>query len=155
MNSEPWAQEGRNSWRVVYPPEVVTNDPALHALLAMRSKAVPTLEKTLNEPPHESNLSPPSDPIERVKSWTAEIWRQWHGGGAGAPISASSYFGSFQEARMAAAGLAMLALGTDNNAGALHLLEIEAAARSKGYRTPALEAFATAIRVCQSGVRRS
>jgi hypothetical protein len=133
-------EQGRNSFRIVYPPEVVTNDPALRALLAMGSKAVPTLEKTLNEPPHPF-LSLPIDPIQRVKSWTAEKWQQWHGGGPGAPTPAYLYFGSFQEARMAAAGLAMLAFGTNNNAGALRLLEIEAAARSKGYPTPALQAF--------------
>jgi hypothetical protein len=137
-------EDGRNSYKLPHSPEVVTNDPALRALLAMGSKAVPTLEKTLNEPPHDLDIQPPSDPIERVKSWTAEIWRQWNGAGPGAPTSAYLYYGSFQQARMAAAGLAMLALGTNNNAGALHLLQIEAAARSKGYRTPALDAFAVA-----------
>jgi hypothetical protein len=137
-------EQGRNSYRIVYPPEVVTNDPALRALLAMGSKAIPVLEKTLSAPPHDSPIPPPLDPIQRVKSWTAEKWQQLQGGGSGAPAPAHLYFGSFQQARMAAAGLAMLAFGTNNHAGAPRLLEIEAAARSKGYQTPALDAFAVA-----------
>ncbi len=133
-------KDGRNSFRIVYPPEVVTNDPALRALLAMGSKAVPTLEKTLNEPPHPL----PIDPIPRVESWTAEKWQQWRGQGPSGPTAGSLYFGSFQQARMVAAGLAMLALGTNNHAGPLRLLEIEAAIRTKGFQPPALQAFAAA-----------
>jgi hypothetical protein len=79
-------KRGGTAYRIVYPPEVVTNDPALRALLAMGSRALPTLEKTLNEPPHDSIIQSPIDPIQRVKSWTGEKWQQWHGGGAGAPI---------------------------------------------------------------------
>jgi beta-lactamase regulating signal transducer with metallopeptidase domain len=134
-------KDGRNGYRLVYPPEVVTNDPAVRALLAMGSRAVPALEKTLNEPPDASLYPSPIDPTQRVKSWTVEKWRQLRGAGPDAPTPESLYFGSFQQARMAAAGLAMLALGTNNNAGALRLLEIEAAARSKGYQAPALQAF--------------
>jgi hypothetical protein len=131
-------EQGRNGYRIVYPPEVVTNDPALRALLALGSKAVPTLEKTLKEQPH------PPNPIQRVESWVAWKWRQWHGDTQGAPTSAPLYFGDFQQARMAAAGLAMLALGTNHHAGALRLIEIEAATRSNVYQNFGPQAFAVA-----------
>ncbi len=138
-------EQGRSSYTVVFPPEVVTNDPALRALLAMGAKAVPTLEKILNEPPHDSNVRPSEDPIQRVKSWMAGIWQQVRGGGPVASNPALLRYGSFQGARMAAAGLAMLALGTNNHAGALRLLEIAAAMRSKGCeRLGSVDAFSVA-----------
>ncbi|HEX3720030.1 MAG TPA: hypothetical protein VH595_18940 [Verrucomicrobiae bacterium] len=138
-------EEERHSFRIVYPPEVVSNDPALRALLAIGSKAVPTLEKTLSEPPRDPPNPPPGDPILRVKSWTAEIWRRLQGGGPGAAVSAPLYYNSFHTARMAAAGLAMLALGTNNKAGAFRLIEVTSAARSKGYpRTELLGSFSVA-----------
>lgn len=132
-------------FRVVYPPKVVTNDPALRAVLAIGSNAVPVLEKTLSQPPRDPPNPPPSDPILRVKSWTEEQWHRLQGGGPRASVSTPLCYNSFHIARMAAAGLAMLALGTNNNAGAFRLIEIADAARSKGY-PPAdvLESFTVA-----------
>jgi beta-lactamase regulating signal transducer with metallopeptidase domain len=121
-------ENGNHSYRLPQSPEVVTNDPALRALLAMGSKAVPTLEKRLNEAP----LPPARDPLSSLESWAAWKWRHLLGDNVGPPAAQPLYFGNFQHARMAAAGLAMLALGTNNHAGALRLIEIAADKRSKG-----------------------
>jgi hypothetical protein len=131
--------EGGHGYKFPQSPEVVTNDPALRALLALGAKAVPTLEKRLNEPP----LPPTVDPIQSVETWTARQWEQIRGAGPGAPPAGSPppTFASFQQGRMAAAGLAMLALGTNNHAGALRLLEITAASQRTFF---ALQDFAVA-----------
>ena len=121
-------ENGGHSYRLPQSPEVVTNDPALRALLALGSKAVPTLEKRLNEPP----LPLARDPLTRMESWAAWKWRHLLGDNVGPPAAQPLFVGNFQHARMAAAGLAMLALGTNQNAGALRLIEIGAAKRSRG-----------------------
>jgi len=131
-------KEGRNGYKLPHAPEVVTNDPALRALLAIGAKAVPTLEKILNEQPE----SPAPEPMDRVKSWSAQIWQQVQGAGAPPAAPPPVNFGSVQQARMAAAGLAMLALGTNNQAGALRVMEIEAARQPKIWSGAMLASFA-------------
>jgi hypothetical protein len=135
-------ENGQHGYKIPQSPEVVTNDPALRALLALGSKAVPTLEKRLNEGP----LPLARDPIARLEARAAWEWRHWLGyNSLAAPGLQPLFFGNFQGARMEAAGLAMLALGTNNNGGALRLIEIAAAKRSKGqHYFPAYESFAVA-----------
>jgi hypothetical protein len=117
-----------HSYRIPNKPEIVTNDPALRALLAIGPKAVPTLEKRLTEPPHRPN--PKS--LQEIENWLIGKWGQLQG--AAPPPSPPGYGDSFQLARKAAAGLGLLALGTNNNAGALRLIEIAAVMQSRGYR---------------------
>ena len=104
---------GQNTFRYQRSPEVVTNDPALHALLLSGSNTVPVLVKRLTEPFQWPRTI---GPVSRLRIWAEWKWYRLRNPGSAAPRPAPNGYGSFQRARHMAAALALLALGTDANA---------------------------------------
>ena len=115
---------GQNTFRYQRSPEVVTNDPALHALLLSGSNTVAVLVKRLTEPFQWPRTI---GPVSRLRIWAEWKWYRLRNPGSAAPRPAPNDYGSFQRARHMAAALALLALGTDANAGVPRLLEAYAA----------------------------
>jgi HEAT repeats len=107
----------QNGFRFRLSPQVVTNDPALRAILAIGSQAVPTLVKRVRQPPL---IKPPIQ--SRLESWASWAWRQlrtWKRFPHPAyRLRQSSYF----EARADAAALALIALGTNAGGGMPRLM---------------------------------
>jgi len=100
---------GENSLH--YPsPQGVTNDPALKALLKIGSNAIPVLEQRLSDPPEWPRTVGLGN---RFMTWAGWKWKRLRGSGPTPPRPAPMYHSSVQRARAMAAGLPLLALGTN------------------------------------------
>ena len=126
-------------------PEVVTNDSALRALLHIGSDAVPVLVERLSEPPQWSG------PTARLKAWAGWKWDQLWNPGRTIPRPVPAYPSSLQKARKTAAASALLALGTNANAGVPRLLQVWATSPA-GARVGADPSPYMALRVAVSGL---
>jgi hypothetical protein len=123
-------EDGNSDYRLPSSPDVIQNDPSLRALLALGSKAVPTLERVLMQPPEW----PRGKSLERLEAFAKWKWEQATNSGPSSPPPTPLDFPRFQEARKLAAALGLLALGTNHDTGALRLIEISAAPKPPGQK---------------------
>ena len=122
-------------------PQIVTNDLALKALLKIGSDAVPVLEQRLIDPPEWPQTFGLWD---RVTTWARWKWKQMRSSGLSPPRPAPMYHNSVQRARAMAAGLALLALGTNANGGVVCLLETYIDSPTNGPQSTFYEPFLVA-----------
>jgi hypothetical protein len=120
---------GENSFFPVRDPAVVTNDPALLALVRLGPRAVPVLRQRLIEPPQPTTLA-------RWRNRLDSYWERIRNLGRPVPaVTAFSppYRSSFHRARQNAAMLGLLALRKENGGGLRLALETLAAAGTNEY----------------------
>jgi hypothetical protein len=112
---------GQSSFQTIRDPAVVTNDPALVAIVGLGPRAVPVLKERIVEPPRLPFRA-------RMLGWFHWRWMQFRTLNRNLPPpSPPSFHGSVVEARKQAAALALLALGRDQGGGMQQLLETIAA----------------------------
>lgn len=102
----------------------VTNNPAFQALLQFGSNAVPILLERVAAP---AEWSPETSVFAKTKMWVEWKWSQrpWS---HPQPRPAPRYFSEAQMSRKTTAGLILLALGTNANAGFTRYMETYAGA---------------------------
>jgi len=120
---------GEQSFFPVRAPAVVTNDPALRALVRLGPRAVPVLRQRLIEPPQPTTLA-------LWRSRLDSYWGRIRNLGRPAPAVTAfspSYRWSFHRARQNAALTGLLALGRERGGGLRLALETLAAAGTNEY----------------------
>lgn len=120
---------GENTFHPVRDPAVVTNDPALLALVRLGPRAVPVLKQHLIEPPRPPTLT-------RVRVRLNWLWWRIRNLGKPAPpatVFAPPYRSSFHRARQNAALTGLLALGRERGGGMRLTLETLADAGTNQY----------------------
>jgi hypothetical protein len=128
---EEWRQKdrtGQNTFHPVRDPAVVTNDPAVKALVRLGPRAVPVLKERLVDPPRATFR-------QRVAGWLRWRWAQVRtfNNPPRGPPSAPHYLSSREEARKQAAALGLLAIGHEAGGGMGLLLATVAAAGTNQY----------------------
>ncbi len=112
-------ETGQHSWNDQRTPEAIAADPAMQALLALGPKGVPALRAVLRTPP-----APPSrwrQINHRFRVLWTRLWDPTYP--AYSPLSPPAQYSSLEEARIMSAGLTLLALGTNHDAGLPVLFE--------------------------------
>ena len=109
---------------VLRSPDAIAADPALHALTNIGPSAVPVLMRRISEP---AELPQTMTLPARWKFWAQWRWFRMRGPGK-ATRPTSGNWSEAQEARKTAAGVALLALGTNRDGGFARFMEAYATA---------------------------
>lgn len=109
-------ETGQHSFHFVRSPEVLAGDPALTALVSLGSNAVPVLRQRITEPPSATA-------VERWRQWLGWSWERIRSSPPIPRPASPAYALPRDEARRSAAALALLALGTNQQAGLDVLME--------------------------------
>ena len=112
-------QTGQRMWYDQRTPEAVAADPALQALLALGSQAVPALRTHLTEP------IKPRPWWQQLQYRVIVAWRRFQDSSQPpySPLPLPRYYSSREDARCLSATLTLLALGTNRGGGLPAIIE--------------------------------
>ena len=110
---------GQGPQVVLYPPDVITNNPAFRALMKIGPRAVPILAQRISD---RADWPREIGPFKQTQLWLGWNWSRLRGT-APPHRPAPQSFPWWQVQRKAAAGFMLLAMGTNGNAGFIRYAE--------------------------------